>query len=128
MQNQKLDLAVATGIYTAFYDIEATDVNTGVSEEDDGTAPVPLIGLRGAYLINDRWMAKAYTDYLTIDNSDVDATYLDSTVSVEYRPWERTSIGIAYNLVNIEAEDKSSDDEADFEYSGFLLYLSYTFK
>ncbi len=128
LQNQKVDLAVATGIYTAFFDFRSTDIETGATEGEDGTAPVPVIGLRGAFLINSRWMANAYLEYFEIDNSDVDATYIDTTISLEYRIRERTGVGLAYNLVNVDGEDKGSDDAADFDYDGLLLYVFYNFR
>ena len=84
--------------------------------------------LRGAFLINPRWMANAYLEYFEIDNSDVDATYIDTTISLEYRIGERTGVGVAYNLVNVDGEDKGSDDAVAFDYDGFLLYLFYNFR
>ena len=76
LRNQNVDLAVAAGVYTAFYDFRSTDIETGATEGEDGTAPVPVFGLRGAFLINSRWMANAYLEYFEIDNSDVDAMYI----------------------------------------------------
>jgi hypothetical protein len=128
LQNQKVDLAVAAGIYTAFFDFRSTDIETGATEGEDGTAPVPLFGLRGAFLINSRWMANAYLEYFEIDNSDVDAMYIDTTVSLEYRIRERTGIGFAYNFVNVDGEDKGSHDAVDFDYDGLLLYIFYEFR
>ncbi len=128
LQNQNVDLAVAAGVYTAFYDFRSTDIETGATEGEDGTAPVPVFGLRGAFLINPRWMANAYLEYFEIDNSDVDATYIDTTISLEYRIGERTCVGVAYKLVNVDGEDKGSDDAVAFDYDGFLLYLFYNFR
>lgn len=128
LQNQKVDLAVAAGIYTAFFDFRSTDIETGATEGEDGTVPVPVFGLRGAFLINSRWMANAYLEYFEIDNSDVAATYIDTTVSLDYRVRERTGIGFAYNFVNVDGEDKGSDDAVDFDYDGLLLYVFYNFR
>ena len=128
LQNQKVDLAVAAGIYTAFFDFRSTDIETGATEGDDGTAPVPVFGLRGAFLINPRWTANAYLEYFHIDNSDADATYIDTTIFLEYRVRENTGIGFGYNLVNVDGEDKGSDDAGDFDYDGLLLYLFYNFQ
>ena len=73
-------------------------------------------------------MANAYLEYFEIDNSDVDATYIDTTISLEYRIRERTGVGLAYNLVNVDGEDKESDDSAVFDYDGLLLYVFYNFR
>ncbi len=121
-------MAVAAGIYTAFFDFQSTDIETGATEGEDGTAPVPVFGLRGAFLINPRWTANAYLQYFEIDNSDFDAKYIDTTISLEYNLREGTGVGLAYNLVNVDGEDKGSDDAADFDYDGLLLYLFYKFQ
>ena len=128
LQNQNVDLALAAGIYTAFFDFHAMDIDTGLSEGEDGTAPVPIIGLRVTYLINRRWTANAYLEYFEIDNSNADGRYIDGTVSLEYRFREKTGVGFAYNSVNVEGDDKESDDEGEFKYNGLLLYLFYKFR
>jgi hypothetical protein len=128
LQNQKVDLAVATGIYAAFYDYRSTDTETGATEGTDGWAPVPVFGLRGSFLINPRWTANAYLEYFQIDNSDADVTYIDTTISLEYSLRKNTGVGFGFNLVNVHGEDKGSDDAGDFDYDGLLLYLFYNFQ
>ena len=49
-------------------------------------------------------------------------------LSLEYRIRERTGVELAYNLVNVDGEDKGSDDAADLEYDGLLLFLFYNFR
>jgi hypothetical protein len=127
LQNQTLDLAVAAGIYTAFFDFQATDIDTGATEGGDGTAPVPIFGLRGAYLISPRWTTDFYFEYFEIDNSEADATYIDTTISLEYSLRGNTGVGLAYNLVNVDGEDKDSDDAGNLDYNGFLLYVTHNF-
>ncbi len=84
-QNRQVDLALAAGLYIADFDYRATNRETGDTEGDDDLIPVPLIGLRGAYMFNPRLIANGYIEYLTVDNSDTDATYIDTTLSIEYR-------------------------------------------
>ena len=78
-------------------------------------------------MFSPRLIANGYIEYLTIDNNDTDTTYIDATMSIKYRFLEHFGAGLALNLVNIDGEDKKSDDEADFEYSGLLLFVAYDF-
>ena len=57
LQNRQVDLALATGFYIADFDYRATNFETGEAEGDDDLIPVPLIGLRGAYMFNPRLIA-----------------------------------------------------------------------
>ena len=126
-QTRTIDLAVAAGIYFADFDVDVTNLDNGEREGDDGFVPVPLIGLRGAYMFSPKLIANGYIEYLNVDTSDAEATYIDTTVSLEYRLRDRFGFGAAYNFVNIDGEDKDSDDEADFQYNGVLLFLLYNF-
>ena len=124
---QIIDFALAAGLYTASFDVEATNSETGESEGEDGVAPFPLIGLRASYLTGPRWTLDAYAEYFTIDTSDGEGTYLDLTASASYRFGERLSAGIAYNRVDVDGEDKKSDDEGFFDYSGAVVFIEYSF-
>ena len=128
LQNNDLDLAIATGIYTADFDLEARNLDNDEVEGEADTFPVPLIGMRAAYMINPRTILNGYVEYLSISTSDGEATYLDTTASLEYRFGENLGAGLAYNFVSIDGEDKDSDDEGDFEYRGVLLFLLYNFR
>ena len=128
LQNPKFELAGAVGIYTADFDVEAVNTDNGERDGEDDTIPVPLIGLRAAYMFSPRLIGNGHVQYLTIDTSDGEGNYLDTTVSLEYRFGERLGAGLAYNIVNIDGEDKDSDDEGDIEYQGILLFLLYNFR
>ena len=127
IQNQQIDFAAAAGVYLADFDIRTVNLDNGDADGEDSLVPVPLIGLRAAYMFSPRFIANAYVEYLTYDSGDSDATYLDTTLSLEYRLRDHFGAGLAYNLVNIDGEDKSSDDEGDFEYRGLLLFVLYNF-
>ena len=87
-------------------DFRSSDSESGLSESDDGVAPVPIFGLRGTYLVSRRWTANTYLEYFEIDNSNGSGQYIDATISFEYRFLEKTGAGLGYNFVNVEGEDK----------------------
>lgn len=126
-QTDAIDLALAAGVYVADYDVDVINLENGDREGEDGFSPFPLVGLRGSYLFSPRLIGNAYIEYLKVNTNDTDATYIDTTVSLEYRLRDRFGVGAAYNFVNIDGEDKDSDDEADFTYNGVLLFLIYNF-
>ena len=128
LQKPKYELALAGGIYTADFDVKAINTDTGDQESEDNIIPVPLIGMRGAYMFNSRTILHGRVEYLTLSTSDGEANYLDSTVSLRYRFGENLGAGLAYNFVSIDGEDKDSDDEGDFEYQGILLFVLYNFR
>ncbi len=126
-QTDTIDFALAGGVYTAIYDADAVNRATGEREGDSGTAPFPIVGLRASFLPGDRWSIDSYLEYVEISTSDSRGDYIDFTLAAQYRFGKHLGAGLAFNVVEVEGEDKESDDEALLEYSGLLAFLTWNF-
>ena len=126
-QNRSVDLAISGGIYVADFDLRSTNRETGEFEGEDGVAPFPMFGVRGTWLAGPRLTVDLYAEYFEVDNSDAEGSYLDMAIMAGYHFTESWTGGIAYARVDVEGEDKSSDDEASFDYNGALIFLEYRF-
>ena len=125
-QTEKVDLSISGGLYT--FDVELkVESKDGKSEGDDGTAPFPMFGLHLDYRINNQWYLATSYEHFSIDESDTEGKLTDGMISIEYRPFEHIGFGAGYNIVTVYAEDTESDDEFDFEYDGFMAFVSYRF-
>lgn len=92
------------------------------TEESGETAPFPMFGLRGAWLLRPELVLRTSVEYFAISEGDVEGSLLDLLVAVEYRLKERWGVGIGYNYLDLEAENTDSEDELVYQYDGFLLY------
>ncbi len=97
------------------------------TEESEETAPFPMFGLRGAWLLRPDLFLRTSVEYFAISEGDVEGSLLDLLVSIEYRFSERWGVGIGYNNLHVEAENTDSDDELDYEYDGVLLYAKWIY-
>ena len=123
-QTEKLDLSASAGMYTLDYDLEVNSAD-GKHESADGTAPFPMFGLHLDYrLSKDVYLSSSF-EYFVIDRSDVEGELTDTSISMEFRPFENFGFGLGYNRVTIYAED-NDDDEFDYEYDGILVYISWS--
>ena len=52
-------LGATLGVYVADGTIGISEPNLGSAETGDITAPLPVVGLRGEYLLSDRWSLRA---------------------------------------------------------------------
>jgi len=48
-------------------------------------------------------------------------------IVLEHQAWKKVRLGLGYNGVHIEAENKEDKDELDWKYDGFFGYARYTF-
>ncbi|MFQ6024055.1 MAG: hypothetical protein ACE5NW_15160 [Acidiferrobacterales bacterium] len=126
-QTPKLELGVSTSLTIYDFDSNIVSPLTNTEEDGDGTAPFPTFGLRVKWPFAPKWLLAASYDYFEIDESDVEGQVIDILVGVEYRAWQKVSLGLGYNDVTIDAEDLEDKDELDWEYDGFFGYARYTF-
>ena len=92
------------------------------TEDSDETAPFPMFGLRGSWLLDQDVFFRTSVEYFAISEGDVEGSLLDVLVSIEYKFSKRWGFGIGYNHLELEAENSDSQDELEYEYEGILLY------
>ncbi len=126
-QTPKLELGVSTALTIYEFDSDVLSPLTRTQEDGDGTAPFPTFGLRVKWPFKPKWTFGASWDYFEIDESDVEGQVIDILIGVEYQAWQKVGLGLGYNDVHIEAEDKEDKDELDWKYDGFFSYARYTF-
>jgi len=126
-QTPKLELGVSTSLTIYEFDSNLVAPATRTQEDGDGTAPFPTFGLRVKWPFKPKWMFGASYDYFEIDESDVEGQVIDILIGVEYQAWEKVGLGLGYNDVDIEGEQKEDQDELDWEYDGFFGYARFNF-
>jgi len=127
-QTGKFDLSASGGLYT--FDMElSVESSDGKEEGDQGTAPFPMFGLHLDYRLGEDIYLLSSFEYFFVEDSDFEGELTDANIAVEYRPFENIGFGLGYNLVTIfiESTADDDDDEFDYEYDGFLLYLTWNY-
>ncbi len=126
-QTPKLELGVSTALTIYEFDSDLVAPTTRTQEDGDGTAPFPTFGLRVKWPFKPNWTFGASYDYFEINESDVEGQVIDILIGVEYQAWKKVGLGLGYNDVHIDAENKDEGDELDWKYDGFFGYARYTF-
>lgn len=128
-QDDRIRLAGAVGIHTTAFDFEIDAPRFNRTESRSFTSPVPVLGLRGEFIITPRWRIKASTDVVYLPLDEFDATVSDSMLAVEYLPLEHVGFGLGVNNVRYTVESTSEDEALDvngkarLQYVGGLAYL-----
>jgi hypothetical protein len=117
---------VTAGLYVAETTLTLRQATLGQAESGDVTAPLPLLGLRGDYAINDRITLRGAAQWFGYEADDVDGRMTDVYIGADYGFGERMAVGLAYNRVSMAigaVEDDGFDARLDWGYDGFLLYF-----
>jgi len=123
-------LGLTGGLYTGFIKISLSEPITATIESEELTAPLPVIGLRGEYEINDRITLRGAAEWFRINAGKVDGRLRDFYLGVDYGFNERMAVGLAYNDVSMTINASKSgryDGTLNWGYDGFLLYLKLEF-
>ena len=62
-----------------------------------------------------------------VHEGDVEGQAIDVLVGLEHQTWTNVALGIGYNDVSLEAENKKDRDELDCDYDGFSGYARFRF-
>lgn len=136
IQDDRLDLAVAVGLYVApiSIDISSQGAFTGRAAESI-TAPLPVLGLRADFAITPKWFLRSSFDvfYLSIDGYT--GLITDVQVATEYKAFKHVGFGLGFESfhLDIEAEKGTSVPGVDFDgqfglnYAGLFVYTKVYF-
>lgn len=134
---------VATVIGVHYSDVDLTlsgqatliDANGNVIDDDYATKaasapiPLPLVGLRGNWVVSPRWVLEAGATYFRLSYGEFDGYWGELRASATWMYNRHVGLGVGYNLFRtaIDAEDDSFTGRLDWNYSGLQIYLVGTF-
>ncbi|HEY8519638.1 MAG TPA: hypothetical protein VIN61_06135 [Gammaproteobacteria bacterium] len=123
-------LGVSAGLYVARTKYALREPTLGVTESEDLTAPLPVLGLRGNFRANDRITLEGAAQWFRWDSEDVDGRLHDVYIGADYRFSRRGAVGLAYNDVSSTlraTEPGGFQGELGFGYDGWLVYFKFEF-
>lgn len=103
----------------------------GLGEGDSGsiTAPLPVIGLRGQYDLNDRWSFRASSEFFSIKVDNVEGTLTDLYAGFDFAINQTIAVGLGINsvILDVDASDSGFSGAMQSSYTGGLLFLKFDF-
>jgi len=86
----------------------------------------PVVGVRGAMQVSDRWTVGARADFGGFGVNDSDLQW-KALVGADYRPWENTSLKLGWQFYGIDYSTNRSDGEFAYDVFQTGPYLGVTF-
>ncbi len=95
----------------------------------DALAPLPTLGLFGAYQVAPRLMVGGRVDYLSLKVGDYDGRLVNAEARLSYRLFKNVGIGAAYRYVDYDLNiDKEHwQGELAYKFKGPALFLTAAF-
>lgn len=120
--NQK-EIGAVLGLHMT--DFAATLSAAGVgARTGDGLAPLPTIGVYGAYAFTPRWLLSGRLDYFSMEYNQYDGSLLNFSVGVDYRFTRNFGFGLAYRHVDydVTATKTNFNGGMNYKFSGPMIY------
>jgi hypothetical protein len=128
-QDDRFDLGLSVGVYVAPIKIRLSSLRTGDAQEENITAPLPVLGLRFDYAITPKFFLKQNIDFFYMEYEKYKGSLLDAKVALEYNIWKHVGIGAAYEYLQVQVKSEGNNypgidmvGKIQFSYGGLMLY------
>jgi len=133
LMDDRVRFGASVGLHTTGVALRVSDSGNQKEEDEDFTAPLPMVGLRAEVLMTQRWRLKADVNLFYLEYDNYTGRLGDFVLAVEYVPWKNFGIGAGMNAINYRIEADADADlinfngELKFQLTGLMLYGRYFF-
>jgi long-subunit fatty acid transport protein len=136
VHNDKADLGVALGLHVTQFEVglegQGYIGNAAVqtqARKRDALAPLPTVGLYGAYQVTPKLTVGGRVDYLSLKVSDYDGRLINAQATASYRLFQNVGVGVMYRYVdyNLDIEKERWNGEIAYQFKGPAVFLEVAF-
>ena len=122
------ELGVALGLHVTDFETAVSAAGVGANSNDT-LAPLPTVGLYGAYAMTPKWLLSGRVDYFSLDYNEYGGSLINFTAGVDYRFSRHFGAGLAYRHVDYDVTVTRARFNGGIEYkfSGPVFYAVTTF-
>jgi len=128
VKNDQAEVGAALGLFVTDFTSSLSASGVG-GQTGDTLAPLPTIGLYGAYAFSPRWLLSGRLDYFSLNYDDYDGSLKNFTAGIDYRFTRNFGIGAGYRYVDYDLTiTKSSYNGAiRYKFNGPTVYAVASF-
>ena len=122
------ELGADLGLHVAAYEV-GLSANAIGDEQQDVTAPLPVLSLYGQFALTDRWAVSARIDRFSLSYENYDGSLTALGLDVMYQPFRHFGFGVGYRnlFIDLEAEKSGRTLKVDQSFQGPLVYVNVSF-
>ncbi len=113
-------------ITTLKFSVASTTLAASV-ESKSVTAPLPLLGLSGAYAFTPKLVLKADAGWFGIKVGEIEGSQWTFNLDLEYNMWKHVGFGIGYKFYNLDVDITELDFKGSVNstYNGATVFLKF---
>ena len=115
VKNEQAEVGAALGLFVTDFTASLTASTVG-GKKGDTLAPLPTIGLYGAYAFSPRWLLSGRVDYFSLNYGDYDGSLKNFTAAIDYRLTRNFGVGAGYRYVDYDLSVTKSSFNGDIRY------------
>lgn len=125
--NQK-ELGVSLGFHVTDFSLGLAATGIG-SQRGDALAPLPTIGLYGAYALTPKWLLSGRLDYFSLNYNEYDGSLVNVSAGIDYRFTRNFGIGVAYRHIDYDLTVTKSkfNGGVEYKFNGPMVYVTASF-
>lgn len=133
LMNDHVRLGVSAGLHTTAIKLKVEEASGSNEDNEDITAPLPMLGLRLDVLLTRNWRMKTNLNLFYLQYDNYTGRLSDSLIALEYAPWKHFGLGAGINAINYYVQDDGDSSLADlngnirFQLTGLMIYGKYFF-
>jgi hypothetical protein len=95
----------------------------------DANGPLPVIGLRGIWRINDDWYVDGQAQFFRISMDPYGGRIGDYSASLVWMPWKHFGIGAGYNqfVTRVDVSSATFNGDLRWTYGGARVFITASF-
>ncbi len=133
--DDRIRLALSAGLHVTGLGLSIdSSAGPGIQEEENFTAPLPVIGFRLDVALAKNWKLKSKVDLFYLEFDELTGGLIDTYFGVEWNPFKHVGFGLGFNAVEYRVEVEGTDTsglgysgKVNLKLSGLLLYAKYFF-
>ena len=122
------EVGVGLGLHVAAYDVGLT-ANAIGTEQQDITAPLPVLSFYGQFGLTERWAVGSRLDLFSLSYENYDGALTAVGFDVVYQPFRHVGFGAGYRslVIRLEAEKDARHLKAKQTFQGPTLFMTVSF-
>jgi len=122
------EIGVGLGLHVAAYDVSLS-ANAVGEEQQDVTAPLPVLSFYAQFALTERWALSARIDRFSLSYENYDGSLSALGIDVMYQPFRHVGFGFGYRslFIDLEAEKSGRTLKVEQSFQGPLVFMNVSF-
>src|SRR5688572_2196401 len=103
IKDSQRELGVVLGVHATDFSASLSSATGGI-RSGDTLAPLPTIGLYGAYAFTPKWLLSGRIDYFSLKYEDYDGSLANLSIGVDYRVARNFAIGLGWRHIDYDVD------------------------